>query len=510
MTLPPIPSRPSTFWGPVLGSQPAGHLREEHEILVVGAGIVGLTTALLLARQGRDVAVVDARRPGGGTSPKSTAKATLLHGTQTSQIRSQHGSKAARRYVEANRSGLQIVREVVTQTGIVDSDIRDTWTYATTAKGARSVIKEHDALAEAGLPVELTAPTELPFSTTEAVRLPDQLQINPAQYLAALHGELTALNVPVVWPHRVAAVQSHRDGLRVTTDHGLSTMARWVVVATLLPFPLRTVMFATSKPMRSYVMACRIQAPLPQGMYLSADSPSHSLRTAVSASGEDFLISGGHGHPTAKQNPTSKHVHDLAQWTHENFQVREFTHRWSAQDYLSVDVLPQVGPSPLGPKGVLMAGGFGKWGITNGSAAAQVLAGTITGDLPDWAQVYHPRIASGLSGWKQLAKTNAEVGVNLAKGWLLEPGLSQPDEGEAAVRRDLPAPQAVSEIDGQRRVCSAVCPHLGGIVRWNDSENSWDCPLHGSRFAADGDVITGPAVQPLDRHEGEAVSSAAE
>lgn len=496
VTTPPIPARPATFWGPIPATSGPDDPGEEHEVLVVGAGIVGLTTALLLARAGRDVAVVDARRPGAGTTGGSTAKATLLQGTTAGKIRSQHGAETLRDYLTANASGQDLIRGICGDSGTVDVQVRDAWTYATSAAGARSVREEHAALAEAGLPVELRVPEELPFVTLDAVRLPDQVQINPAQYLAALLAELAALSVPVVWPYRVAKVASHDGLLRATSTQGLTTHARWVVLATLLPFPLRTLLFATSTAQRSYSMACRIDGSMPHDMYLSADSPSHSLRTALAPTGEQVLLVGGHGHPVGKELPASSHMQGLAQWSRAHFAVREFTHRWSAQDWVTSDVLPQVGPAPVGPEGLLMAGGFGKWGITNGAAAAQVLAGHITDDVPTWGHIYRPRITSSRSGWGRLAATNMDVAANLAKGWLLDPRVRVPDTG---VRRDLPVPAAVSTVDGVRRVCSAVCTHLGGIVRWDDTENSWDCPLHGSRFGPDGEVLTGPAVDPLRR-----------
>ncbi len=494
---------PSVFWGPVPDSPPSP-LAHHHEVLVVGAGITGLTTAVLLARRGVDVAVVDARRPGGGTTAKSTAKATLLHGTVGASIRAQHGPQAVAEYVAANRSGQDLIRQMCDDSGAVDVQIRDTWTYATSGKAAAAVAREHAAAREAGLPVGLAEPAELPFPTTAAVRLTGQLQINPVQYLAALLGELSALGVPVAWPHRVGRISADGDQLRATGAGGLSTTARWVVLATLLPFPLRTLMFATTTAQRSYSLACRVDGPLPQGMYLDAGSPSRSLRTALSATGEELLLVGGNGHPVGKRLPTSAHVEDLADWSREHFAVTDFTHRWSAQDYVSSDVLPQVGPSPLGPQGLLMAAGFGKWGITNGTAAAQILTGQILGEKPEWARVYAPRVTTGVSGWRRLAVSNAAVAADLAKGWLLEPGLSPAGTG---VRRGIPTPRAVSTVAGQRRTCSAVCTHLGGIVRWNDAESSWDCPLHGSRFAPDGEVLTGPAVEALPC-DGDGVSSA--
>lgn len=492
-----IPSRPSSFWGPVLGTGQADTIRTDHEVLVIGAGITGLTTALLLARAGVDVAVVDARRPGAGTTARSTAKASMLQSTLGSQILAKHGESALSHYLQANARGQQLIREICEETQLVETQTRDAWTYATTEQGAKQVRAEYDALAQAGLAVELRRPAELPFETTEAVVLPGQIQINPAQYLAALHAELTKLDVPVVWPHRIARIDSEHGLLHETSTRGLTSTAKWVVVATLLPFPLRTLTFANTSPMRSYILAARLNGALPKGMYIGVDSPTHSLRTALSASGEEYLLVGGHGHEVGHANPTSQHVEGLADWALAHFDVREFSHRWSAQDYSSTHLLPQVGRSPLGPANLLIATGFGKWGITNGSAAAEIITGHITGNEPEWAALFAPRF----SGLRKLASQNVKVGFNLAKGWLVEPHAGK------GVSAGLPAPRAVSEVNGVRRECSAVCTHLGGIVRFNNAEASWDCPLHGSRFGPAGDVLEGPAVTALNGHSDEPLSS---
>ena len=497
-----LPARPDSFWGPVHGIPDSDRLSEHHEVIVVGAGITGMSTALLLAERGVDVAVIDARRIGSGSTGRSTAKVSVLHGTRTGQIRQSHGEQTAQAYLTAQLRGQDLVRRVAEKSGIVDWDVRDAWTYATSPKSIGQIQREAAALSEFGMDAMLAEPVELPFQTSAAVCLPEQMQINPAQYLAALHGSLTELGVPVVWPERIASITKTNGRLHLTSTQGTDVSADWVVVATLLPFPLRTLMFATTKPARSYALAARVDGDLPQGMYLSADSPTHSLRTATSQAGEEFLLLGGNGHPTGRGNPTSRHVEALADWAREHFSVREVTHRWAAQDYTSADQLPHIGASPLGPPNVLIATGFGKWGFTNGSAAAQILSGMIVDEVPDWARPFAPRLPNSLSGWKTLAMNNAEVAATLASGWVLEPGRGSVASGRGAVRRDLPHPDAVSEVDGTRRVCSAVCTHLGGIVRWNDADQSWDCPLHGSRFAPDGEVIVGPAVHSLAVEDG--------
>lgn len=498
--MPSIPSRPSSFWAPATDAPATDELSDRHEVVVIGAGIIGLSTALLLAESGIDVAVVEARQPGAGTTGRSTAKASLLQGTRLSQIRSLHGSEVAAAYLEANQLGQSLVQRVCSDSGSVDHAIRDAWTFATSAKSAAHVRQERETLADLGVPAQLADPEELPFTTQAAVRLPHQWQINPTEYLAALREQLALNGGRVVWPFRVTNIEESEDETKVTSVDGRTVRARWVVLATLLPFPRRTLVFANNSPSRSYTLACRVNGPIPQGMYISADSPTHSLRTAQSDDGQVLLV-GGHGHPTGKQNPTHQHIEALATWSRAYFDVLEITHRWSAQDYSSVDMLPQIGHSPFGER-LLMATGMGKWGITNGSAAAHILTDIILGEQQPWAAALQPRIAGSPHGYTQLAKLNADVAANLADGWVAQPQPQAPvGIGEGMVRRHFPKPQAVSTSDGRRRVCSAVCTHMGGIVRWNDADQTWDCPLHGSVFGPDGQVREGPAVHDLESQD---------
>lgn len=489
-----------TLWGNPADSIKFGRPDPDHcyDVLVVGAGIVGLTTALLAAQVGLSVAVVEAISPGAGTTGRTTGKATVLHGALTAQIQQQYGADAAADYVTANTSGLSLIRDQLAASEVPWRNA-DAWSYACDATGTDQVSAEASLLQSLGIDAQLAPTLELPFPVWLAVRVADQIQLDPAAYVRHLLHRVQQLHVPVQWPVRVQQVTQSGAELRVHCHDGAILRGRWVVLATLLPIGLRTLAFAESAAFRSYLVAGSTPHAYPEGMYLSVgDGPTRSIRSAITADGQSQLILGGNSHPTGKDLPARRHLDDLLAWGREQFRLHAVTHQWSAQDYLSVDRLPQVGRSPLGPENLLIATGFGKWGLTNGSAAAQALVGTIVGEPLPWAQTLAPRgpanlVTSGLT-------RNLEVAVDLTAGWLTDPAVRPDDlrEGDGVIARSARGkPLARSMIAGQVRECSAVCPHLGGIVRWNNVERSWDCPLHGSRFDPEGNVLQGPAVTGL-------------
>lgn len=303
---------------------------------------------------------------------------------------------------------------------------------------------------------------------------------------------------------RVVGVDAGKPAT-VRTASGPMT-ADAVVLATGAPILERGLYFAKTEVRRSYVVAMRVpggEDAIPRGMYLSIERPTHSLRTAPDPGGELLLV-GGNGHPTGRVPSELAYVDGLAQWGVENFPGAVEVSRWSAQDYRSGNLIPFVGWFPRGRGRVYLATGYNKWGMTNGVAAALSLTADLTGETLDWAQVMHHRrthpadLAAGIG-------MNVRVGTTMAKVWAAaeraEPDIAEemspPAEGTGHVGHAGRHPVAVSTIDGRTCALSAVCTHLGGIVHWNDAEHTWDCPLHGSRFAPDGDVLEGPATESL-------------
>jgi glycine/D-amino acid oxidase-like deaminating enzyme/nitrite reductase/ring-hydroxylating ferredoxin subunit len=474
-----------------------------YDDVVVGAGLTGLVTALLLARSGRQVAVLEARSVGAVTTGHSTAKVTVLQGTRLSTIVANHTEHVAGAYVEGNREAQEWLRAYCEEHG-VELQRRDAYTYAGTQSGAEAVRREFDIGRRLDLPVEMADAVELPYPTYAAVCLRDQLQVNPVDVLAALVLELREAGGVVIGGVRVIKVDPGESS-EVITAAG-RVMANNVVLATGIPFLDRGLYFTKVTAQRSYALAFRVPTQIPRGMYISADSPTRSLRTAMH-DGEELLLVGGNGHPVGRQerNP-SELVADLTAWTAKWFDGAERTHAWSAQDYQAHGGVPFVGKLPRGGGHVYLATGYSKWGMTNAVAAALRISGEILDHLPQWARILGTRVSKPASAVRYFS-ANAAIGLEATKGWLraeLHPLKEEdrtPAEGTGVVGAQRGEPVAISTVNGKTCALSAVCTHLGGIVRFNDLEKSWDCPLHGSRFAADGTLLEGPATSDLKSRE---------
>ena len=481
-----------------VAEQPPFEAGATYDDIVVGAGLTGLTTALLLVRAGRRVALLEARSIGAVTTGNTTAKLSLLQGTRLSSILASASTATASAYVEGNREGRDWLLRYCVDHG-VPVQRRDAYTYAGTRDGREAVRREYEAARSLGLEVTFEDDAGLPFESHGAVRLADQGQFDPMDVLEALTRDFTARGGLLYEGVRVQGVDARKPA-RVKTTKG-DVFAEHVILATGIPILDRGLYFAKLTPQRSYALAYRVPGAIPSGMYVTADEPTRSLRTTPDPAGSgELLVVGGNGHEVGRHASPQSQVDDLEAWTTTHFPGAERTHAWSAQDYESHNEIPFVGWLPRAHGRAFVATGYSKWGMTNAVAAAIRLSAEILGGNLPWADQLGHRITRPQS-LVEGAIANLKVGAEATRGWVAAELGSLPDappaEGEGVVGSDGGKPVAVCTVGGITRTVSAVCSHLGGIVTWNDAERSWDCPLHGSRYSADGTLLEGPATSDL-------------
>jgi glycine/D-amino acid oxidase-like deaminating enzyme/nitrite reductase/ring-hydroxylating ferredoxin subunit len=497
-------SRTGTAWTePAPGGPPPEGGRAD--VVVVGAGVVGLSLATQLAERGADVRVVARHPVGEGITGRSSAKVTALHQVAYSQLARRHGAEAAATYAAACTAALDWVRahggDAVTAC--------DALTVARDAREQATLAEEAEAAAAAGLDVRLEdGPASFPGAVA-GLRLADQAQVDPVALVRGLAERL---------PHPVAqgVVTSVRERPGQATVSGTTDGRRWsvraphVVIATGLPTLDRGGFFALVEPKASYLVAVRqdpSQVPDRPEALITAGEPTRSVRWILRDGHDPLLLVGGEGHRTGASTPTAPKYTTLERWARDTYQgLGEVVARWSAEDFSSADLLPFAGPQHRFGGPVHVVTGMRKWGFTLGVACATALTARLCDDrTTDFGALVDPARLPDAQGVAEVVRAQVDVGAHMVRGYARaavrrpEP---VPGEGEGVVGRCGAALRATSTVGGRVRTLSAVCTHLGGVVCWNDGDGTWDCPLHGSRYEADGTVRHSPAVRDLRAADG--------
>ena len=475
------------------------------DVAVIGGGIAGLSTAAELKRRGKTVAVIEAGRIAASVTGFTTAKITSLHTTIYAELVEKLDERAARLYGLSQQAGLEHIATTVAERGIdCDFERQDAYTYAVDAEAAEELRQEAAVALSLGLPATYVTKTALPFDVAGAVRFENQAQFHPRAYLLALAADLPGDGSHVFEQTRMLEVDDG-EPCTVTCDSG-EVIADDVVVATHYPVLDRGLMFARLEPHRDVVVAGLLpEGQRLDGMYISTESATHSVRTAPHESGRRLLIVGGEPWKTGHEQDVESRYAALSSWTTKTFGIEDLSFRWSTQDCMTADGVPYIGLFHPGTKHLYVATGFRGWGMTNGTVAGLLLADLIGGLENPWASLYDPRRVKARASLGSFVKAQVDAVKGLVVDSLKPAQVDSLDEiapGEGAIAR-LDGDKAAVYRDeaGTLHAVSPRCTHLGCFLHFNNAEKSWDCPCHGSRFDPDGAVLQGPANKPLERLE---------
>lgn len=475
------------------------------DVTVVGGGITGIVTAWLLAKEGKKIALLESRKLTDGTTGFTTAKITAQHGLIYAELIDSMGEEKAKLYYQAQEEALAFLKKTTEQMSIdCDFATQDAYVYAETKKAVTEIEKELEAYEVLGINGGLAgteARMKLPFKAEEAIVMRDQAQFHPVKFLEALIRDMEE-DVLIFEETRAASIENNK----VHTTEGYEVTSEKIIVASHFPFnDFDGFYFSKLHVERSYAIGVKSDRELEDGLYISADKPSRSLRYARMENGEKLLIVGGENHPTGRsEQETMHHYEKLNDYTQLHFGVNDILYRWSAQDLLTLDRVPYIG---FGAENILVATGYAKWGMTNGTAAAHLMTDLVMGRENRFTDLFDPkRLKMKRADMITFVTENVKVAKELIGGKLKGPATTiddlKPGEG-GLVTVDGKKAGAYKDEQGNCHLVNTTCTHMGCETEWNDAERSWDCPCHGSRYSYDGEVLEGPALKPLAQFDSE-------
>ncbi|HLO10766.1 MAG TPA: FAD-dependent oxidoreductase [Pseudoneobacillus sp.] len=474
------------------------------DVAIVGAGITGITAAHILSQNNVKVALIEAGRILTGTTGHTTAKITAQHGLIYDELINHFGMEKARKYYDASSQALNFIKNKVNESNL-DCDFleQDALIYATTDEYAEKIqneLRAYEKLKINGGPID-----RIPFDIDikNGIKMMNQAQFHPTKYLTHLVKNINS-DLVQLFENTTAMDIENADGDKpvVVTKEGKRISCSFVIVASHYPFfDGLGFYFTRVYQERSYIIGIKSETRYPGGMYISADDPTRSLRFTP-YNGEDLILIGGENHKTGQGIDTFKHHEALKQFADKVFPSNEILYRWSAQDLITLDKVPYIGPITENKQRILIATGYRKWGMTNGTAAAMMLSDFILGKQNSYLELFAPSRFQADPSIKEFVSINADVAKHLIKGKLefvpRDPHLLSNDEGSIVTVNGQRA-GGYRDENGELHLVDTTCTHLGCECEWNHAEKTWDCPCHGSRFSYTGEVMNGPALKPLKR-----------
>jgi glycine/D-amino acid oxidase-like deaminating enzyme/nitrite reductase/ring-hydroxylating ferredoxin subunit len=478
-------------------------------VCIVGAGIAGMTTAYLLARAGRAVVLIDDGPIGGGETGRTTAHLTAALDDRYYEIAKIHGEEGARLAAESHMSAIHRIETIASMEDI-DCDFERTEGYLFLGGDStrKELEQELEATHRAGIN-DTQIVDRIPFTFWDsgpALRFPRQATFHPLKYLKGLARAILRDGGKIYSGVHAEKIEDGEPA-RVTTSDGFVISADNVVVCTNTPVNDWLIIHSKQSAYRTYVIGARVpRGSVPHGLYWDTPDPYHYVRLqrAEDGSGQDldyeYLIVGGEDHKTGQANDMAERFTRIEQWTRERFpMIERVEFRWSGQIMEPVDYMAYIGKNPGGDEHIYVATGDSGNGMTHGTVAGIILNELVQGRKHQWAKLYDPSRVK-LRATPEYVKENANVAEQykdyFTAGDVQSFESIKPGEG-AVVGRGRGKIAVYRDERGTIHQHSAVCTHLYCIVNWNDTEKTWDCPCHGSRFDPYGNVVNGPAIVGL-------------
>lgn len=478
--------------------------QKTYDVLIAGGGITGLTTALLLQKQGKSCLIAEARSIGFGTTGGTTAHINTFADTTYAEVEKGFGEEAAVLFAKAIRGAVRTIEDFVYTYNIAcDFELKTGYVYAENEKQAKELDELYESALKAGVAARVVPKAPTPLPTAKVVEFEHQAQFHPLKYLSALYLEFIKLG-GVVLEHTLIQEIRSEEHLHLAIAPDARIHAKNVVYATHIPPGGVNLLHFLCAPYRSYVLAVTLKNDLyPEALLYDMQDPYHYFRSHT-IDGKKYLIVGGNDHKTGHSSP-ERAFQELEAYVRGYYDVDTVAYRWSSQYYVPADGLPYVGPLPGASPGIYVATGYNGNGMMLGTMSAKILTDLIAGNENRLSDLFDPSRIKPLAGIGEAVRENADVIYHFILDRFAVHALTSVNElaNDSGIVAEMEGKKIAvyKDKEGNVSALNPVCTHAGCVVNWNNEEKSWDCPCHGARFDTHGKVLTGPArknLTPID------------
>ena len=475
---------------------------KKYDILIIGGGITGLTTAYLLRNTGYKIGIIEGSNIGYGTTGYTTAKLTVQHSILYDYLIKNFSIDKAKQYLRANEEGLNLIKEIIVSNNI-ECDFKEqiAYVYATTEDEIKTLKTELEAYKKLSIDGFYTDDINLPNKSLGALGIKNQGQFNPLKYLYSIYNVLLENNFIDIYENvRALNIEPHSSEHTVNTDCG-DVHAKKLIVTSHYPFDNDFgLFFLRLYQEKSYVIIAKTNSEPFDGMYINVNDPIYSMRYQYTDK-DALLILGGGNHRVAIKEDEDDSYKELEQFLNEHFPDAEIITKWSTQDCMTYDKIPYIGNISNSIDNIYVATGFNKWGMTTSAASALILRNKILGINDDYSEIFDPSRITPILSSKEFLPTGAVIASGFAKR--IKPiydELFDVKMGEGKIVNYNGRRIGVYREDNGDYFCiNPVCTHMKCAVSFNGAEKTWDCQCHGSRFDVNGKILEGPAVYPLQK-----------
>lgn len=474
------------------------------DVAIIGGGITGISVSKLLGERGISNVVLESRKVGISSTSHSTGNLYSTIDSNLSSLAKKYNLETVKKVINSRAAAVEQMAKWVEAHNIDCDFIRvPMFLYSSDEQNSERIINERETAQNAGMKMSKEIIEEFPYSITEVLTLTGQAQINPMRYVQGLAKNLDPEKSGIYERTHVQSVTDEKGKYILQTNRGTLT-AKKVVHATHTPKGIKFVQTLLG-PYREYGIACKTEGDsLPDGIFWGYYGKSKKFSTRIyTRADKKYLIVVGEPHKVGHKKNNEECFRELQKFASSHFDINEPEFLWGGQHYRPADLLPYIGFLHKN-SGEYIATGYSTDGLVYGTIAAELIADHIKGRKNEWTELYSATRNRPVKAARKFIKENAQVAKHYIKELVHFPKekIEKIKQGEGKIITHNGEKLAVSRNDdGEVQAVSAKCTHMGCTVYWNQSEQSWDCPCHGSRFDSSGNVLEGPAYEGLKKED---------